>query len=61
MEYYNNDYSEMSNTNINVKLKEIGIEYEFIKQEILKLCDKLEVLEKNYNKGKEELKKRGIE
>jgi hypothetical protein len=61
MESYNNKFNEMSNTNINVKIKEIGIEYDFIKQQILKLCDKLEVLEKEYNKGKEELKKRGFE
>lgn len=61
MESYNNKFGEMSNTNINVKIREIGIEYDFIKQQILKLCDKLEVLEKEYNKGKEELKKRGFE
>lgn len=61
MEYYNDNFSEMSNASIKVKLKEIGTEYEFMKQEILKLCDKLEFLEKYYNKGKDELKKRGIE
>jgi hypothetical protein len=51
----------MSNTSINVRLKEIGIEYEFLKQEILRICDRLEVLEKDYIKAKEELKKRGVE
>ena len=61
MELYNNNFTEMSNTNIKMKLKEIGINYEFMKQEILKLCDNLEVLEKEYIKGKEELKKRGVE
>jgi hypothetical protein len=61
MESYNNTFNDMSNTNINVKLKEIGIEYEFLKQEILRICDRMETLEKDYIKGKEELKKRGIE
>lgn len=61
MESYNNKFSEMSNTNIKMKMKEIGINYEYVKQEILKLCDSLELLEKEYNKGKEELKKRGVE
>lgn len=61
MESYNNEFSEMSNASINLKLKEIGINYEYVKQEILKLCDNLEILEKEYKKGKEELKKRGIE
>ena len=37
------------------------MDYGFIKQEILKLCDKLQDLEEQYNKGKEELKKRGVE
>ena len=61
MESYNNEFNEMSNASINLKLKEIGINYEYVKQEILKLCDNLEILEKEYKKGKEELKKRGIE
>lgn len=61
MELYNNDFNDLSNTTINVKIKEIKIEYDFLKGEILKICDKLETLEKMYNKGKEELKKRGIE
>lgn len=61
MEYYNSQYNEMSNATINLKLKEIGIEYDYIKQEILKFCDKLEVLEKEYKRAKEELKKRGVE
>lgn len=61
MELYNNDFNDLSNTTINVKIKEIKIEYDFLKEEIIKICDKLEILEKMYNKGKEELKKRGIE
>jgi hypothetical protein len=61
MELYNNDFNDLSNTTINVKIKEIKMEYDFLKEEILKICDKLETLEKMYNKGKEELKKRGIE
>jgi|LakMenE18May11ns_1017448.scaffolds.fasta_scaffold9959649_49 hypothetical protein len=61
MELYNNDFNDLSNTSINVKIKEIKIEYDFLKEEIIKICDKLEILEKVYNKGKEELKKRGIE
>jgi hypothetical protein len=61
MESYNNIFKDMSNTSINVRLKEIGIEYEFLKQEILRICDRLEVLEKDYIKAKEELKKRGVE
>lgn len=59
MELYS-DFKEMSNANIKVKLKEIGNEYEFIKQEILKCCDKLKVLEETYNKANEELKRRGL-
>ena len=61
MELYNNDFNDLSNTTINVKIKEIKMEYDFLKEEIIKICDKLEILEKMYNKGKEELKKRGIE
>lgn len=60
MESFNN-ISELSNSTIKVKNKEIEMEYGFIKQEILRLCDKLEELEVQYNKGKEELKKRGVE
>ncbi len=61
MELFNNNFSDQSNTNIKVKIKEIGIEYEFTKQQIVKLCDKLELLEKLHNKAKEELTKRGVE
>jgi hypothetical protein len=61
MESFNNNFSELSNTNIKVKIKEFGMEYEFTKQQIVKLCDKLEELEKNYKKAKEELTKRGVE
>ena len=52
MESYNNEFSEMSNASIKLKLREIGTNYEYIKQEILKLCDNLEILEKEYKKGK---------
>lgn len=60
MELYNNDFKEMSNTNIKVKLKEIELEYQNVKNTLLKLCDELEVLEKMYKSGEEELKKRGL-
>lgn len=60
MELFSNDFKEMSNTNIKVKLKEIELEYETIKKDMLKLCDKMEMLQKIYNDGKEELSKRGL-
>ena len=60
MELSNNDFKEMSNTNIKVKLKEIELEYQNVKNTLLKLCDELEVLEKMYKSGEEELKKRGL-
>lgn len=60
MELSNNDFKEMSNTNIKVKLKEIELEYQNVKNTLLKLCDDLEVLEKIYKSGEEELKKRGL-
>ena len=60
MELSNNDFKEMSNTNIKVKLKEIELEYQNVKNTLLKLCDDLEALEKIYKSGEEELKKRGL-
>ena len=45
MELYNNDFNDLSNTSINVKIKEIKIEYDILKEEIIKICDKLEILE----------------
>jgi hypothetical protein len=60
MELFSNDFKEMSNSNIKIKLKEIELEYDTIKNELLKLCDKMDELQKIHNIGKEELNKRGL-
>ena len=60
MELYNDKISEMSSTTIRVKMKEIGTEYQYLKDELVRICDKMELLQEKYNEGVNELKKRNL-
>lgn len=50
----------LTNAEINIKMKEMTDEYETTKTEIVNLFSKLESLDKEYDKMRTELKKRGI-
>lgn len=50
----------LTNSEINIKMKEMTDEYEATKTEIVNLFSKLENLDKEYDKLRTELKKRGI-
>lgn len=50
----------LTNAEINIKMKEMTDEYEATKTEIVNLFSKLESLDKEYDKMRTELKKRGI-
>lgn len=52
------DWKEMSNSEIEVKLKELEFEYNKINNDITKLGKKLNELSSDYNKGKYLLEKR---
>lgn len=52
------DWKEMSNSEIEVKLKELECEYDKTNLEITKLGKKLNELSSEYNKGKYLLEKR---
>lgn len=52
------DWKEMSNSEIEVKIKELEFEYDKVNLEITKLGKKLNDLSLDYNKGKYLLDKR---
>lgn len=52
------EWKEMSNSEIEVKLKEMEFEYNSVNLEITKLGKKLNELSSEYNKGKSLLEKR---
>lgn len=52
------DWKEMSNSEIEVKLKELEFEYDKIKSNILELYNKLNDLNKDYLNGKYIIDKR---
>lgn len=54
------DFSKLSNAEINLKVKGYEDEYNVKKSQIVTLVHDLEELDKLYIKAKEELKKRGI-
>lgn len=56
----NDDFSKLSNAEINLKVKGYEDEYNVKKSQIVTLVHDLEELDKLYIKAKEELKKRGI-
>ena len=51
-------WSEMSNTEIRMKMESMAMEYDAIKNQISKLLDKLDNLDNEYIKGYKELEKR---
>lgn len=53
-----NEWCNMSNTEIRIKMQAMEMEYESIKNRINKLLDKLDELDIDYNKGKKEIEKR---
>ena len=53
-----NEWCNMSNTEIRIKMQAMEMEYESIKNRINKLIDKLDELDIDYNKGKKEREKR---
>ena len=53
-----NEWSNMSNTEIRMKMQSMELEYESIKNKINNLMDELEELDTVYNKGKKELERR---
>ena len=52
------DWSNMSNTEIRMKLKGLEEEYTYIKNQINKLFNTMDDLDNEYVKGKKELEKR---
>jgi hypothetical protein len=54
----NTNWEQISNSEIHMKLQSMEMEYENIKNKINILLDKLDSLDKEYIKGKKELKKR---
>ena len=50
-----NEWCNMSNTEIRIKMQAMEMEYESIKNRINKLIDKLDELDIDYNKGKKEI------
>ena len=58
MENNNIDWSEFSNGEIEVKIKELEFEYERVEFEIKEKYKKLGELSSNYKKGKTTLEKR---
>jgi hypothetical protein len=52
------EWSNMSNTEIRMKMQTMEMEYESIKNKINNLMDELEKLDVVYNKGKKELERR---
>lgn len=55
-----NKFSDMSNSEIKIKLIEMENEYESIKNNVIKQMERMEELDKNYLNGKNELKKRKV-
>lgn len=56
----NVDFSKLSNSEINIKMKGYDNDYEARKTKILFLIEELKELDQLYIKAEEELKKRGI-
>lgn len=56
----NIDFSKLSNADINLKLMALDNEYESKKSKIIEMIGELEVLDKLYISGKNELNKRGV-
>ena len=56
----NINFSKMSNSEINLKLKSYNNEYDIRKSKIIELVHELEDLDFLYKKASEELKKRGV-
>jgi hypothetical protein len=56
----NINFSKMSNSEINLKLKSYDNEYDIRKSKIIELVHELEDLDFLYKKASEELKKRGV-
>jgi hypothetical protein len=51
-------WNEMSNTEIRMKMENMKMEYDVIKNQINRLLDKLDNLDNEYIKGYKELEKR---
>lgn len=56
----NIDFSKMSNSEINLKIKGYENEYDVKKNKIINLVHELEELDVLYNKANDELKKRNV-
>ena len=54
------DFTQLSNSEINLKMKSFDNEYNVKKTNILSLIKDLQDLDEVYNKAKEELSKRGV-
>ena len=54
------DFTKLSNSEINLKMKSFDNEYNVKKTNILSLIKDLQDLDEVYNKAKEELSKRGV-
>ena len=58
--YRNINFSNMSNSEINLKILNYNNEYDVRKSKIIEMIHELEDLDYLYNKANEELKKRGV-
>ena len=56
----NIDFSKLSNSEINIKMKSYDNEYNVKKSKIISLVSELQDLDYLYMKAKEELSKRGV-
>lgn len=56
----NINFSNMSNSEINLKILSYNNEYDVRKSKIIEMIHELEDLDYLYNKANEELKKRGV-
>lgn len=56
----NINFSNMSNSEINLKILNYNNEYDVRKSKIIEMIHELEDLDYLYNKANEELKKRGV-
>lgn len=56
----NIDFSKLSNSEINIKMKSYDDEYNVKKSKIISLVSELQDLDYLYMKAKEELSKRGV-
>lgn len=60
MEKKKTDFTQLSNSEINLKLKGFENEYITKRDKIVKLVHELQELDEIYNEGKAELNKRGL-